>query len=422
MKKSAQTKAEVIAVGTEILLGDLVDTNSVYLAEQLKGIGVNLHQKTVVGDNLERLTAAIADSHRRADVVITSGGLGPTVDDLTRSAVAAVMGVPLVFRQDLMDQIESIFSRRGFTMSPNNRKQAYIPQGALPIENPVGTAPCFIVEDERGVIISLPGVPRELRYLMESRVTPFLRERFGLGGLIRVRVLKTCALGESHVDHLIHDLFESSRNPSIAVLAHPGQVDIRLTAKGDDEATVEAMLDDLEGRVRERLGTAVYGYGEDTLEEAVGRLLREGGRTVAVLETNTGGALAARLTTVRGSASFFKGGWVASSPESLSALLGREGGAEVSPATAADLARAVRRLSGAELGLAILGPVLGLGEAEAPSPESTHIVLVPEDGGAGPVEYSRQFGGSGRFLQVRATITALDVLRRHLLGVDPLPA
>ncbi|MFQ5913036.1 MAG: CinA family nicotinamide mononucleotide deamidase-related protein [Nitrospinota bacterium] len=420
MKKTSQTKAEIIAVGTEILLGDLVDTNSVYLAEQLKGIGLNLHLKTVVGDNPKRLTAAIAGAHERAQVVITSGGLGPTVDDLTREAVAAVMGVPLVFKQELMEQIESLFHRRGFTMSPNNRKQAYIPEGALPIENPVGTAPCFIVEDARGVIISLPGVPRELRYLMETRVIPYLRGKFALGELIRVRVLRTCALGESHVDQLIHDLFESSRNPSIAVLAHPGRVDIRLTAKGGSEEEVEPMLDELEGRVRERVGAAIYGYGRDTVEGAVGRLMREGGHTLATLETNTGGALAARLMTVPGSDSFFKGGWVASSRGFWAALLGREGDVGVSAEAAADLARRVRRLSGAEMGLATLGPVLGGREQEVAPADPTHIVLVPGGESSVIVRYERKFGGSGSFLQERVTITALDVLRRHLLGAEPL--
>ena len=420
MEQTLHAKAEIVAVGTEILLGDLVDTNSTYLAEQLKGIGLNLHLKTVVGDNLERLTAAIAGAHERADVVITSGGLGPTVDDVTREAVAAVMGVPLVYSQELMDQIESLFKRRGFTMSPNNRKQAYIPQGATPIENPVGTAPCFIVEDDKGVILSLPGVPRELKYLMETRFLPYLREKFGLGDLIRVRTLKTCALGESHVDQLIHDLFESSRNPSIGVLAHPGQVDIRLTAKGRGEGEVEGMLDKLEEKVRGRLGAALYGYGRDTVEEAVGRLLKEGGNTLAVLETNTGGALAGRLTAVPASDSFFKGGWVVSSPDSVAAVLGGEGLPEASAATAAELARCVRTLAGADTGLAVLGPILGGVEEEVSSPNPTHIVVVSGGDTTPPVEYCREFGGSGRFLQDRVTITALDVLRRHLLGAEQL--
>lgn len=418
MKRTSPTTAEIIAVGTEILLGDLIDTNSAYLAEQLKGIGLNLYLKTVVGDNLERLTAAVAAAHERAHVVITSGGLGPTVDDLTREAVAAAAGVPLVFRPDLLEQIEALFKRRGFTMSPNNRKQAYIPRGAIPIENPVGTAPCFIVEDEKGVILSLPGVPRELKHLMESRGVPYLRQKFGLGELIRVRVLKTCALGESYVDSLIHDLFESSRNPSIGVLAHPGMVDIRLTAKAGSEEAVERMLDGLEAQVRERLGAAIFGYGQDTVEEAVGRLLTRGGHTLAVLETNTGGALAARLAIVPGGPAFFKGGWVASSPESLASLLGGEGPGEFSARGAAALARRIRGLAGAEMGMAVLGPAPGEGPEEAP-PEPTHVVLVTGDP-VPAVEYRRAFGGGGRFFQDRAAVSALDVLRRHLLGAGQL--
>ena len=417
---SPQIRAEIIAVGTEILLGDLVDTNSVYLAEKLKGLGINLHLKTVVGDNLKRLTTAVASAHERAEVVITSGGLGPTVDDLTREAVAAVAGVPLVYSQELMEQIEGIFTSRGFTMSPNNRKQAYLPEGAKPIENPVGTAPCFIVEDDKGVIIVLPGVPRELKFLMESRILPYLQSRFSLGDLIRVRVLKSCALGESHVDHLIHDLFESSRNPSIAVLAHPGQVDIRLTAKGSGEEEVERMLDELEGRVRERLGAAVFGVGRDSVEETVGRLMRESGKTLAIFETITGGALAARLTSIADGAPFFKGGWVASSPDAVAALLGREGPVEISAGAAEELAHAVRRIASADIGLAVFGPIPIGEELAASSAEATHIILVTGDESEPPVSARRHFGGGGRFLQDRATIMALDVLRRRLLGVEQL--
>ncbi len=411
--------AEIIAVGTEILLGDLVDTNSVYLAEQLRGIGVHLHLNTAVGDNLQRLTAAIAEAHERANIVITSGGLGPTVDDLTREAVAAVAGVPLVYSQELMNQIEAIFTQRGFTMSPNNRKQAYIPEGAVPIENPVGTAPCFIVEDDRGVIIVLPGVPRELKFLVESRVLPYLRREFSLGDFIRVRVLKTCALGESHVDHLIHDLFESSRNPTIAVLAHPGQVDVRLTAKGSDSGEVAGMLDDLEAQIRQRVGAALYGYGNDTVEGVVGRMLRERNKTLAVLESNTGGALAARLSSVSGSVQTIKGGWVSMSADSVSSILGSRSPQEISRSRAAALAQKVRELAKADIGLAVLGPIPAGEELAATTAEATYMALAEASGPV--VETQWSFGGGGRFLQDRATVMALDVLRRHLLEVEQLP-
>lgn len=418
-KNSIPVTAEIIAVGTEILLGDLVDTNSVYLAEKLRGIGVHLHLKTAVGDNLQRLTTVIAEAHKRANIVITSGGLGPTVDDLTRDAVAAVAGVPLVYSQKLMDQIEGIFTQRGFTMSSNNRKQAYIPEGAVPIENPVGTAPCFAVEDDQGAIIALPGVPHELKFLMESRVLPYLSQKFSLGDFIRVRVLKTCGLGESHVDHLIHDLFESSRNPTIAVLAHPGQVDIRLTAKGNNSEEVNVMLDELEVKIRERVGTALYGYGNDTVEVVVDRILREQKKTIALLESNTGGALAARLIRVPGSTQRIKGGWVTLSADILSTVLGHRALEEISGPRALVLAKKVRELAGADIGLAVLGPVAAGKELDAPKAEATYMALAEASGPA--VETQRRLGGEGRFLQDRTTVMALDVLRRYLLGLEQLP-
>ncbi len=415
---SIPVTAEIIAVGTEILLGDLVDTNSVYLAEKLRGIGVHLHLKTAVGDNLQRLTAAIAEAHKRADIVITSGGLGPTVDDLTREAIAAVAEVPLVYCQKFMDQIEAIFTQRGFTMSSNNRKQAYIPEGAVPIENPVGTAPCFAVEGDQGTIIALPGVPHELKFLMESRVLPYLGQKFSLGDFIRVRVLKTCGLGESHVDHLIHDLFESSRNPTIAVLAHPGQVDIRLTAKGNDSEEVNMMLGELEEKIRGRVGAALYGYGNDTVEGVVDRILTEQNKTLALLESITGGALTARLSRVPGSTQRVKGGWVAMSADILSAVLGQSASQEISGSRAAVLAQKVRELAGADIGLAVLGPVSVGEELAAPTAEATYIALAEASGPV--VETQRKFGGEGRFLQDRTTVMALDVLRRHLLKVEQL--
>ena len=224
-------RGEIVAIGTEMLLGDLIDTNSAFIADQLKSIGVNMYFKTTVGDNLDRIAGVIRQAHERSQVVITTGGLGPTVDDLTREACAKVMGVELEFRQDLYDYISAYFSRRGFHMSDNNKKQAYIPAGATPIENPRGTAPCFMCEDEKGVIIVSPGVPHEMRYIITQCAVPILQEKFDLGEVIRTKVLKTCGLGESRVDEMISELFRESVNPSIGVLAHPGQVDVRITAR-----------------------------------------------------------------------------------------------------------------------------------------------------------------------------------------------
>ncbi|HBK78766.1 MAG TPA: competence/damage-inducible protein A, partial [Nitrospinae bacterium] len=270
---SEPIRAEIVAIGTEMLLGDLIDTNSAFIANQLKAIGVNMYFKTIVGDNLDRIVFAIGQSHDRSHVVITSGGLGPTVDDMTRQGVARVMGVDLEFRQDLYDYIDAYFNRRGFKMTENNRQQAFVPAGATVIENPRGTAPCFYCEDEKGLIIVAPGVPHEMRYIIGERAIPIIQEKFDLGEVIRTRVLKTCGLGESRVDQIIGDLFRESVNPSIGVLAHPGQVDVRITARAESVEKAEEMIDVLDGKVRDLLGFAVYAVGEVTLEEEVAQLL-----------------------------------------------------------------------------------------------------------------------------------------------------
>src|SRR5574341_444298 len=206
--------AEIIAIGTELLLGELVDTNSAFIAKKLQTIGVPLHYTSTVGDNPDRIVSVIRHAVARSEVVITTGGLGPTVDDMTREAVAQATGRPLVFDEDLLKQIEDRFSRWGRKMSENNRRQAYRPEGSLPIENPVGTAPSFIVDLGERVTISLPGVPREMEYLMDAAVLPYLRQRFNLTGLIRSRELKVSGLGESVVDEQVGDL-EKLSNPAV---------------------------------------------------------------------------------------------------------------------------------------------------------------------------------------------------------------
>ena len=235
-------QAEIVTIGTELLLGKIVDTNAAYIARQLATIGLDLYYKTTVGDNEGRITLVLQQSLARSDVVITSGGLGPTVDDVTRQAVARAAGQELVLDEKLLAQIEARFARHGFTMSENNRRQAYIPQGAIPIENPVGTAPAFIVETEQGLIVSLPGVPRELKHLMETRVIPFLREKLQTGQLIiKSKTLRTCGIGESTVDSRIGDLMRSS-NPTVGLAAHPGQTDVRITAKAENEAQADRLI------------------------------------------------------------------------------------------------------------------------------------------------------------------------------------
>lgn len=285
--------AEIVMIGTELLLGELVDTNANRLARVLRDIGLDLLYKTTVGDNEKRITQVLNMALDRSDVIITSGGLGPTADDVTRQAVANATGRNLVYDKDLEAQIEARFHSFGRKMAENNKRQAYIPEGALPLPNPVGTAPCFLSEDRRGrgFIISLPGVPRELEYMMEHRVIPLLIERMGGRKVMNVRTLRTCAVGESDVDRAINDLMTSG-NPTIGLAAHSGQTDVRITAKADTKEAADALIASMEKKVRERLGVAVYGVEKETVAEVLGRLLEEKDLKIGVIDTISRGELA----------------------------------------------------------------------------------------------------------------------------------
>ena len=281
---------ELVMIGTELLLGEIVDTNANRLSLALRDIGMDLYYKTTVGDNEQRIVDVLNLALDRSDVVITSGGIGPTVDDITRQAVATATGRDLIYSDELERQITVRFRKFGRKMAENNKRQAYMPEGAVPIENPVGTAPCFLSEDlaGRGCIIVLPGVPRELEHLVENSVKPILIERMGGIKITRVRVLRTCAVGESNVDRQIGDLM-TSMNPTVGLAAHIGQTDVRITAKADTEEEVETQIAGMETILRERLGVAIYGVDKEIVAEVVGRLLEEKGLQLGVVDTLTNG-------------------------------------------------------------------------------------------------------------------------------------
>ncbi len=274
-------KAEIVTIGTELLLGEIVDTNSAYLTRQLRDIGVNIYYLTTVGDNAERIADAIRTSLARCDVVITTGGLGPTVDDMTRKGVALATNRELEFRPELFEQIRERFEQLGAQMSDNNRAQAYIPAGSIPITNRLGTAPCFIVETGQGVVISLPGVPREMKDILAQTVIPYLRERTGGVGIIKARVLRTAGIGESLIDTQIADL-ETWSNPTVGLAAHTGQTDIRITARADSEAEADVLIAQAETIIRARLGNYIFGVDKAELDDALVTLLRQRQLTLAV--------------------------------------------------------------------------------------------------------------------------------------------
>jgi nicotinamide-nucleotide amidase len=275
--------AEIIATGSELVLGETVDTNSAYLARQLAAIGINVFRKTAVGDNEERIAAIVSEALDRADLIICTGGLGPTVDDVTREAVARATGRPLVFHQHLLDQIAARFRAFGRTMSESNRRQAYVPEGAQIIENPRGTAPAFIVENARGTVVVLPGVPSEMRYLWENAVVPYLREERGETGVILVRTLHAAGLGESVIGEMIADLMTQD-NPTVGISAKRAQYELRIGAKSDSRAGAEALVAQVEATIRERLGE--YLIGDEKLERMVVQMLQEHGLSLALYEGN----------------------------------------------------------------------------------------------------------------------------------------
>jgi competence/damage-inducible protein CinA-like protein len=283
-------EAEIITIGTELLLGEIVDTNSHTLARALRDIGIDLYRTTTVGDNVDRISRAVRESLDRAQVVITTGGLGPTVDDPTRDALAKAVDQPLEIRPELWQDIQDRYARFGSTPSENCRKMAYLPRGAIAIPNPVGTAPAFHVEKGGSLIIALPGVPAELDVLLKGDVLPLLRKRVRHPSLIRTRILRTAGVGESLLDERIADL-ERLSNPTVGLAAHPGRVDIRITAKGRSEMEIGQQIWKIEATLRQRLGDIIYGTDEETLEGVIGRLLDANGLKLVTVEQGTDGHL-----------------------------------------------------------------------------------------------------------------------------------
>ncbi len=288
------TSAEIITIGTEILLGEIVDTNTRYIARTLRSLGVDLYRTVTIGDNVERIADVIRDSMARANIVITTGGLGPTVDDPTRDAVAKAIGVDTEFREDLWHQVVETIARYGRTPSENQKRQAYVPQGAIGLKNPVGTAPCFIVETENNAVISLPGVPDEMEHVLHESVIPYLQKRFGLDEVIKVRVLHCAGLGEGMIDEKIADL-EMLSNPTVGLAAHTGVVDVRITAKAKNELEADELIAKVEADVRERLGSIVFGVDEDKLENVVLDMLAKRGLTLTAIESGLDGLLIRKI-------------------------------------------------------------------------------------------------------------------------------
>ena len=413
--------AEIVAIGSELLLGQIVDTNSTWMAQQLTALGVNLFYKSVVGDNPERMKEVLTRALERADVVITSGGLGPTQDDLTREVVAEVTGRKLILHQPFLEQIMHRFRSRGFIMTPNNERQAYMPEGAIPVTNPNGTAPSFIVEDTRGSVFVLPGVPFELKWLFENQVAPYLRQKFSLNEIITYRVLKVAELGESRVDDLMGHFIANSKNPTVGVLAHPGQVDIRIAAKAPSKEEAMKLIAPIEAEMRQLIGKHIFAADEDTIENTVGRLLREKQKTIAVCEDLTGGMVTDRLQEADRER-FFEG-IIYNGQTSLHRLLSHSRQAHRvdellrdPQALANELAWAVREQAGSDLGLAVYSLPDLTDQSQNLARGQTFISITD---GKGFKTRQYQMAGRGRPDRTRMSFNTLALVRLALLeGIE----
>jgi nicotinamide-nucleotide amidase len=415
-------RAEIVSVGTELLLGQIEDTNARWISERLASIGIDVLRRQTVGDNLQRIVESLGEAADRADVVLVTGGLGPTQDDLTRDAIARLAGVEQERHPELEDMLREKF--RGFSARPmpeNNLRQADVPVGARAIRPERGTAPGLIVElGSRTRIYAMPGVPDEMVEMMTETILPELSALAG-DGVIASRVLRITGMGESAVGEALSDLFDGSSNPTVAYLASMGEVKVRLTAKAASDRAAGDLLRPVVEEVAGRIGDVIFSVDDESLESTALRMLRSGGRTIACAESLTGGSVSARLASVAGASASFAGSVVAYTAAAKRDVLGVseetiDAHGVVSEACALEMASGVRRLFGADVGLSTTG-------VAGPEPHDGHdpgTVWVAID--AADRSHARGFRVPGeRDRVIRwSQQAALDLARRYLDG-RPLP-
>ena len=410
-------RAEVISVGTELLLGQIVDTNAAYLSSLLPQFGIDLHYRVTVGDNEARLADALRTALARADIVFTIGGLGPTADDLTKETVAAVVGDELVLHEESAKRLRAFFAARGIEMPEANLKQAMIPKRGRVLANPLGTAPGAAFETGDKVVIVLPGPPREFVAMVDSEVAPYLRELVGEGAeVIRSRILRIAGLGESSVAEMVGDLLEGS-NPTVAPLAAAGEVHLRITAKAASPAQADAMIDEMDARISAILGNAIFGRDDESLEKVVVEKLIERRLTLATAESCTGGLIGNRITDISGSSKTYLVGFVTYSNQAKKEILGvdeqlLDKHGAVSREVARAMAEGARAVSGADIAISVTGIAGPTGGTAAKPVGLVYMALAAADG---TIAFEHRFSGSRMDIKLRASQAALNMLRLHLL-------
>ncbi|NBR65958.1 MAG: competence/damage-inducible protein A [Actinobacteria bacterium] len=410
-------RCNVVAIGTELLLGQINDTNSSWLGEQLAAAGIESHLQLKVGDNLVRMEDAIAVALVDADAVIICGGLGPTHDDLTREAIASIMGTELVHDESVAGVIREMFARRGRVMSDNNLRQALVPAGAAVIAQTRGTAPGLVCPVGEKVIYAVPGVPHEMKDMFERAILPDLLARSGERAVIKSRVLRTWGESESRLNERLDgiiDELDRIGNPTLAFLASGWEgIKVRLTVKAPDSASAVRTLDAWDRRVRAEIGDIVFGTDDDTMESVVLALLEQRGWTFGVAESVTGGLVGGRLTNVAGSSRVFRGGVISYASDVKFGVLGVTPGPVVSENAAAEMAAGARRVLGCDVALALTG-VAGPDEQDGRPAGTLCVAAAFPDGST--VTTTAMLPGVRDQMRQMSVITALDFLRKQLLG------
>lgn len=408
--------AEIIAIGSELLAPTRTDTNSLWLTEQLNRLGIDVKLKTIVGDDDARLEEAIRDAVKRSRVVITTGGLGPTEDDVTRKVAARALGRRLVLDESVLREIRNRFAQYKLAMPERNSRQAMVIDGAVVLDNPNGSAPGLFIEHEGCSVALLPGPPREMKPMFEASVRPRLAEKSGELRFAR-RVLRVAGMGESAIDEKIAPIYLRYQNPQTTILFNSSEVEIHLSAQARTEAEAEKLLDDLSEKLETELGDAVFAFRGETMEEVVGLRLSVSGFTLAVAESCTGGLVAQRLTDVAGSSKYFVEGVVAYSNAAKTRLLGVDpklilADGAVSASVAEAMAEGVRERAGTDFGLAITG-IAGPGGGTEEKPVGLVYVALADD--AHTEHRKLNLPGDRHLVRWRASQAVLDLLRRRLI-------
>lgn len=410
-------KAEILAVGTEILLGDIVNTNAQYIARRLADTGIFVYYQSVVGDNPERLKGAYELAFSRADIVITTGGLGPTNDDLTKEMAAEYFGKKLVLHKPSLSKIEKYFKDTKRTMTESNRKQAYFPEGSKILPNKNGTAPGCLIDEGGKILVLLPGPPKEMAPMFEDEVLPYL-EKFQDGVLVS-KVLRVAGLGESFMTEKVRDIIDAQTNPTIAPYAKDGEAILRITARSADRDAGYELISRTEEKIKKRLGDNVYGVDNDTIEGVVARMIMDKKLTISTAESCTGGLLAGRLINYPGISSVFMEGAVTYSNESKTRALGvskeilNKYGA-VSPETAGEMAEGIAKVSGTDIGLSTTG-IAGPDGGTSDKPVGLVYAGLYLNGKVKTIQLN--LNGNRQRIRNLAVMRALDFLRRELLSL-----